>query len=257
MLKWILGFTAGAAVTAVAAYQLAYKPWRRQWAASPEEAERMLPGDDLVPEASVVETTAVTIDAPPSAVWPWLLQMGYDRGGWYSYDAVDMKRSSAREILPELQELEVGQLVPVAPEMGFRVDVLEPERSLVLYNDSELVAEQSSAAAERLAEVTAEGGELPPGLKMAGGLSQATMADFKASWAFVLEPLDGGQTRLLERLRVWTTPGPAAAITGPLMDFGIFLMTRKQMLGIKERVEMASGSVSDLAETEAIASSAL
>ena len=254
MLKWIIGVTAGAAVTAVAAYQLAYKPWRRQWEASPEEAERTLPGDDLVPDAGVVETTAVTIHAPPSAVWPWLVQMGFERGGWYSYDAVDMKGSSARELLPEFQDLEVGQLVPVAPEMGFRVDVLEPERSLVLYNDSELVAEQSRAAAERLAEVTAEGGAPPQGLKMAGGLSQATMADFKASWAFVLEPLDGGQTRLLERLRVWTTPGPAAAITGPLMDFGIFLMTRKQLLGIKQRVEMATGAEPRLEEMEVVAS---
>jgi hypothetical protein len=253
MLKWIIGFTAGAAVSAVAAYQLAYKPWRRQWEATPEEADRMLPGDDLIGDAGVVETTAVTIDAPPSAIWPWLLQMGYGRGGWYSYDAVDMEGSSAREILPEFQELEVGQLVPVAPDMGFRVDVLEPERALVLYNDSELVAEQGRAAAERIAELTAEGGELTPGLRVAGGLSQATMSDFRASWAFVLEPVEGGRTRLLERLRVWTTPGPAATITGPLMDFGIFLMTRKQLLGIKERVEMTTGSMPAIDETEVMA----
>lgn len=249
MLKWIAGLTAGLAVSAVAGYQLAYKPWRRQWEASPDESARTLPGDELVPDAGFIETTAVTIDVPPSAVWPWLMQMGYGRAGWYSYDAIDMQGHSAREIRPELQDLRVGQLIPVAPRMGFRVDVLEPERALVLYNDNELVDQQ------RAAEAHAAGGEpaeqLVPGLRMAGGLSQATMSDFRVSWAFVLDPLEGGRTRLLERFRAWTTPGPAAAIAGPVMDLGLFLMTRRQLIGIKERAEMAAGIVPAPESTEA------
>jgi hypothetical protein len=168
--------------------------------------------------------------------------MGFGRGGWYSYDAIDMQGHSAREILPEHQELQVGQLIPVAPRMGFRVDVLDPERALVLYYDHELVAQQR-ATAEQAGPAGTEPAEAPtPGLKVAGGLGQATMNEFRVSWAFALEPLEGGRTRLLERFRAWTTPGPAAAIAGPVMDAGIFLMTRKQLLGIKERAEMLAGT---------------
>lgn len=241
MLRSIAGLTAGVAVSAVAGYQLAYKPWRRQWEAGREESVRTLPGDDLIPDADFIQTMAVTIDAPPSAVWPWLLQMGYGRGGWYSYDAIDMRDHSARVILPELQDLTVGRLVPFAPGMSFRVDGLEPERALVLYGDSALVEQQQRAAEKvRDGEPTEEE---PPGLKMVGAISQANMSEFKVSWAFVLDPLDGGRTRLLERFHARSTPGPATAIVGPIVDHGHFLMTRKQMLGIKERAEMSAGGV--------------
>ena len=252
MRRLILGITAGAAVSAVAGYQLAYKPWRRQWEASPEESERPFPGDDIVTDTDFVDTMAVTIDAPPSAVWPWLLQMGYGRGGWYSYDAIDMLGHSTREILPDLQDLRVGQFIPFAPKVGFRVDVLEPGRALVLYLDDELVKQQEQAA--RAAEAGGEPVEAESaGLKVVGGLAGANMSSFRVSWAFVLEPLDGDRTRLLERFRTRSAPGPAAAITGPLIDHGHFLMTRKQLLGIKERVEMPAGTHLSLEDTEVVA----
>jgi hypothetical protein len=255
MLKWIVGLTAGVAVSAAAGYQLAYKPWRQQWDAGPDESARTLPGDELVQNAEFTKTNAVTIEAPPSAVWPWLLQMGYGRGGWYSYDAIDMQGHSAREIRPDLQELQVGQLIPFAPKMGFRVDVLEPERSMVLYLDNELVEAQERAAKEAVEEGE-PADEQASGLKVVGGIAGANMSEFRVSWAFVLDPLEGGRTRLLERFRTWTTPGPAAAITGPLIDHGHFLMTRKQLLGIKERAEMKAGTMPSIEETEVIAAAA-
>ncbi len=254
MFKWIVGFMAGAALAAVAAYRLAYVPWRRQWEASPEESDRPFPGDDIVPDAEYIDTMAVTIDAPPSAVWPWLLQMGYGRGGWYSYDAIDMLGNSAREVIPDLQDLQVGQLIPFAPGAGFRVDVLEPERALVLYLDDDLIAQQQSAA--RASTAAAEPATETAGLKVVGGLAGANMSEFRVSWAFVLEPLGDERTRLLERFRTRTTPGPAAVITGPLIDHGHFLMTRKQLLGIKERVEQPFGGRLSLEETTVIATAA-
>jgi hypothetical protein len=233
MLKWTVGLAAGVAVSAAASYQLVFKPWRRAWAASPEDATRALPGDDLVPDAEFNETMEVTIEAPPSAVWPWLLQLGYGRGGWYSYDLIDMEGHSAREIVPEFQALEVGQMVPIAPGAGFRVSVVEQEHALVLYADNELFEGQPATG-----ELSAQAGRD----KMIGFLSDANMRAFRMSWAFVLEPLDSGRTRLLERFRTTTTPGPAAAMVGPLISVGHFLMTRRQMLGIKERAEAIAAS---------------
>ena len=71
----------------------------------PGDANRPLAGDDLIPDAGIVDTRSLVIDAPPSAVWPWLVQLGFGRGGWYSYDRLDMSGSSADRILPEFQDL--------------------------------------------------------------------------------------------------------------------------------------------------------
>jgi hypothetical protein len=246
MRKWIVGLTAGAAVSAVAGYELAWKPWRRQWDATDEEAARTLPGDDLIADPEFLQTMAVTVDAPPAAIWPWLLQMGYGRGGWYSYDAIDMLGHSSREIRPELQDLKVGDVVPFAPGIGFRVEVVEPERALVLYGDDTLIAQQEHEAARR-----AEGErDEHPGMKLAGALSDANMRAFSVSWAFVLEPLADGRTRLLERFRTRSTPGPATAFVRPLVDQGHFLMTRKQLLGIRERAEAVARTESVPATAE-------
>src|SRR6185369_12325462 len=87
------------------------------------------------------ETRGITIDAVVEDVWPWLMQLGYGRGGWYSYDKLDMKGHSATEILPEWQGLQVGDTVPTHPDGGFEVRALEPGRALVLYVDSEIAGQ--------------------------------------------------------------------------------------------------------------------
>ena len=84
----VIGTAAGITLSRVA-------QWRRTWGIDPREATKPLAGDDLVPVTSAVETRGITIDAPPEAVWPWLVQMGYGRAGWYSYDQLDMKGKSA------------------------------------------------------------------------------------------------------------------------------------------------------------------
>lgn len=236
-----LAAAAGAAATgAAAAYVLALRPWWRSWGVDPVEAEVALAGDDLVANATVVETRGLEIGAPPEAVWPWVVQMGYDRAGWYSYDVVDMKGASADQIVPELQELAVGDLVPNSPDTAFVVRALDPGRSLVLYADDTTVQEQVAAArAKKEAGEVVE--ETPANLKAASRM-MPSMPGFAASWTFVLVPLDDGRrTRLVERIRArMPAPDrPAAGVMGGLFGFGVFAMTRKQMLGIRDRAEAA------------------
>jgi hypothetical protein len=220
-------------IAASAVYYLVVRPRVRSWGVDPAEAELPIPGDDLIAEPSATETRGITIDAPPARVWPWLVQMGYERAGWYSYDALDNRAASSETILAEYQSLKVGDIVPTHPGGGFKVEFVEPERALVLYFDTELARSQAEQA-------EAEGKtDLPtPGLKLSGAMVGASYPEFAASWAFFLQPIEEGKTRLIERFRVRTPGGgPANMIMGEVMGTGIVLMTRKQMLGIKERVE--------------------
>ena len=203
--------------------------WRETWGVDPLEADRALPGDEIVPAPTAVDTRGITIAAPPEAVWPWLVQMGYGRGGWYSYDVMDMRGRSADAIVPELQRLAVGDVMPTDPDGGFIVRSIEPGRSLVLAVDEEVLAARRSRALQKV----------PAGLAASGKLLETTVPPkFAASWAFVVEPDGAGGSRLVERFRVWlgeATPG--SRVGGPLMGFGVFVMMRRQMLGIRERAE--------------------
>jgi proline iminopeptidase len=226
-------FALSTVLATLMAYFLVIRPRLREWGADPHEAALPIPGDDLVPQPTATETRGITIDAPVSKVWPWLVQMGYERAGWYSYDALDNKGPSADRILPEFQTLSVGDIMPTHPGGGFRVEVVEPERALVLYIDTELGRQQAEQA-------QAEGkADLPtPGLKFTGAVGAASLPEFSVSWAFFLQPVEDGKTRLIERFRARTPGGgPANAVFGEIMGTGVVLMTRKQMLGIKERVE--------------------
>ncbi len=231
---------AATAAGAAAAYALAFRPWWRSWGVDPADADLALAGDDLVPDATVVETRGVEIGAPPDVVWPWLVQMGYNRAGWYSYDLVDMKGASVDRVVPELQQLAVGDLVPNSPDTAFAVRALEPGRALVLYADEKLVEDQVAAAKQRKA--AGEAVEETPANLRAATKAMPAMPGFAASWAFVLQPLDDGRrTRLVERFRVRmpAPDGPAAGVMANAFGFGVFAMTRKQMLGIRDRAEAA------------------
>lgn len=239
-IRTVLFRAAAATAAATTAYAVVVRPWWRAWGVDPADAAVEFAGEDLVPDATVVETRGVEIDAPPDAVWPWLVQMGYNRAGWYSYDLVDMKGASVDKILPELQHLAVGDLVPNSPDTAFVVRSLEPGQALVLYADEKTVEEQVATARARKAAGKAVEGT-PANLRAAGKMMPA-MAGFAASWALVLRPLDEGRrTRLVERFRVRmpAPEGPAAAALAGAFGFGVFAMTRKQMLGIRDRAEAA------------------
>ena len=211
---------------------------QQTWGVDPADVKRELPGDELVPVTDTVETRTLRIDAPPEAVWPWLVQMGWGRGGWYSYDKMDMDRPSADEILEEFQDLAEGDLVPTHPEGGFIARVVDPGRTLALYLDSELIQAQLEAAREAAAASAEAIVDTPPGLQAAGAVGDLAMPEFRASWTFVIEPAPGDGSRLIERMRVWTgRDGLVQQLGLPSFGLGVFLMTRKHMLGVKERAE--------------------
>jgi hypothetical protein len=119
-------------------YWFPVRRWMSRWGTTPEEMARVMPGDALIPDATDMSMQAVTVNALPEDIWPWLVQIGYQRGGLYSYDWLDrlfgfLDRPSATRILPEFQQLAVGDKVPWdrrGTEMT--VGALEPLRALAL-----------------------------------------------------------------------------------------------------------------------------
>lgn len=182
------------------AYLLVLRRWHLRWGATDEEIQRPMPADELVTRPHLETTRALTINAPPEAVWPWLVQMGYRRGGWYSYDRLDnLGVSSARRIIPELQNLKVGdKLAPM--EGAFIVAALDPPRSMVLVSRN------------------------PKG--------RITM-----SWTFLLEPLEGGRSRFIERIRGRYDFNLVGLLLYLPIEPADFVMMRKQMLNLKRRAE--------------------
>jgi hypothetical protein len=220
-----------------AAYALQLRMQYRTWGLVADAPERGLAGDDLVTPADHIETRRVDIDATPEQVWPWLVQLGYGRGGWYSYPMLDRAwrpgggepSSSAESILEEYQDLAEGDLVPTHPEGGFVARVVEPGKALVLYLDDAMVREQF----EELVASGADDAEAVP--------AETDMPPFAVSWAFVLEDAPGDRTRLVERLRVRIediSEGQRKAM--PFLGLGVFTLMRSQMLGIKRRAEEAA-----------------
>jgi hypothetical protein len=214
-----LGGLATAAATAASVYWFLVRPWHLRWGASEEEVTRALPGDELVPDAKISSTHAVTIQASPAEVWPWLVQLGQGRGGFYSYDwienAMGLDIHTADAVLPEYQHLKVGDTIPLAPDgFGLPVILLEPEQMLVLCGDTRL------------------GGATIPALKPGEYLA--------ASWGFYLSGQADGTTRLAERWRAGYTPTALNTIFyRAFLEPGAFLMQRKMLLGIKARAEGA------------------
>lgn len=184
---------------------LAIRSWLNNWGATGSETTQPLPGDDLVPDPNYQATRAITIDAQPEEVWPWIVQLGAGRGGLYSYDWLDilfgiLDRPSANEIRPEYQTLESGDTIPLGDEgEGLLVKAVEPERALVTVPES-----------------------LPEGT---------------LTWVFVLEPLAGQRTRLLTRNRGSIDWSLRWLVTLAIIEPAAFLMTRKMLLGIKQRAE--------------------
>lgn len=185
-----------------------------EWArAETYERLRRLPGDQLVPDPALTSTHAVTVDAPPRDVWPWLIQMGSGRGGWYSYDWIDnLGRPSARTILPGFGAPAVGDIIPALPNATDRFVVWD------VAADSHLIM----------------------GLPLAGGVHRAT-------WGIVLEPRATG-TRLYARARVarglfgHTRLADVAVAAVRLVGPGAhYVMQRRQLAGIAERVSGRPG----------------
>jgi hypothetical protein len=208
-----------AAGAALVGYATLVRPRILRWGASDQEAAERLPGDEVVTRPRYQTTHAVTINAPPSRVWPWLVQLGQGRGGLYSYDWLEnlfgLGFRSADRILPELQHLQVGDQVWLAPRdsampLWYQVLDLQPPQTLVLgpHGDRQEALDQ--------------------------GLPWPT-------WTFVLRDLGNGSSRLIVRMRSDFTPTPLGLLANKYaLEPVHFAMERRMLLGIKHRAEQAT-----------------
>jgi hypothetical protein len=134
---------------ALMAYWLEIRPWHLRWGATAEEVARPLPGDELVPNPAIDMTRAITIDAPVEEVWPWLAQLGQDRGGFYSYEWLEnlagCRMRNAETIHPEWQQREVGETIKLHPATGLKVARFEPNRVLAIQQWGAYVVEPTAA----------------------------------------------------------------------------------------------------------------
>ena len=195
---------------AIGAYAFIARPWHLRWGATDEEIKEPLPGDDVMPDAGIQITHAITINAPVYDVWKWLVQVGQGRGGFFSYDELEnligLDIHNVDEIRPELQDLKEGDFVRGAhrgwlggrfdDQAGWFVERLEPNRALVLKDTM-------------------------------GG-----------SWSFILKPISEDRSRLIIRAR-----GAAPqSLQGSVFQYGVmepahFIMERKMLLTLKELAE--------------------
>jgi hypothetical protein len=195
---------------------------RRHWGATDEEVAAPLPGDELVPEPAENTTLAVTVDAPAEQVWPWLVQIGQDRGGMYSYDWLEdllgLGIHSTGEIREEWQHLAPGDRIVVVPEgygpmpagYAFTVARVDPPRALVLR-------------------------QAPP------------EHPWNGVWSFSVVPAGEGRCRLLARSRTEVPTQPGLRLATRIGEPVTLVMTRRMLHGIRQRAERrATGTRADL-----------
>ena len=131
------------ALAGAAAYRRSMLPWMRRWGATDAELAMTLPGDDAIADCGVQQTHVVQIEAPASEVWPWVAQIGQDRGGFYSYTWLEnlagCRMHNADRVHPEWQQREIGETVLLHPASGLKVLRFEPGRALVLEGGWSLV----------------------------------------------------------------------------------------------------------------------
>jgi hypothetical protein len=187
----------GGLAAGLAAYHYLVRPRLLRWGATDEEVERDMAGDELVPAPNYIATRAITVAATPDRIFPWLLQIGYQRGGLYSYDWLDklfgyLDRPSAEDLLPEFQNIKAGDRIPIGRVGDWEVKIVDAPRSFVI--------------------------EPVPG---------------KVSWGFTLYPHTDGTTRMVTRVRARLAFSPINL----LLDPAEFVMLRRMLIGIRDRAE--------------------
>jgi hypothetical protein len=191
------------ATTTLAVGFAVYRRWHLTWGASPTEVDAAMPGDEILPLAQFQATRAITIDAEPAEVWPWLAQVGFGRAGFYSYDLLDnLGRPSATTLLPAWQHPWPGDVAapmtrPATVETTFVFGPIAENEHMVWVKPN-------------------------------------------ATWSWQLTPLSEHRTRLVSRIRQRYLLTPALPVTVGLMELADFPMMRKMLRGIKERIEQAT-----------------
>jgi len=197
-------------------YWFPLRRWFGRWGTTPDDLALVMAGDAAIVNPTHSATHAVTVNAPAGDIWPWLVQMGYRRGGLYSYDWLDrlfgfLDRRSANRILPEFQHLAVGDKILLGPREELTVTGLEPSRALVL-------------------SYRAHG--------------------FEWVWQFGLYPLDANRTRLVTRGTERFANSVGTWLFMRVMEPAAFIMTRRMLLALKERAEtLAAGTSAGAGES--------
>jgi hypothetical protein len=194
-----------------ALYWFLVRRWFVRWGTSAADRIRDMAGDAVVVDPTYSATLAIMIDARPEHIWPWLVQMGCQRGGLYSYDWLDrlfgyLDRPSANSVLPQFQQLTVGDEIPIGRGQGFPVTAIEPYRALVL---------------------------------------SGTGDGFAWAWQFGLYPLDERRTQLVSRNRVRFAPTFGSWLFMRVIEPAAFLMTRRMLVGLKHRAETLTATQAD------------
>jgi hypothetical protein len=204
----------------IVVYALVLRPWHQRWGATDAEVHATLPGDELIAATGQV-THAITINAPPEKVWPWLMQIGRDRGGFYSYtvleNLVGCEMPKVESVIPEWRPRIPGETVWFGTPKRFKgqaymvAAIVDPQKSFVMVGPADWKKIQAGRRGE-------------------GG-----------SWGFVVEPVDATHSRLLARLRGGTPPSLWARVVGSTFwDPAHFLMERKMLRTIKRLAEEKS-----------------
>ena len=198
-----------AALTLAVGYWFPVRRWMSRWGTSAEELARVMPGDGLIANPTHSAMQSVTVNASPADIWPWLVQIGSARGGLYSYDWLDrlfgfLDRPSATRILPEFQQLTVGDKIFFGRE-ELTVAVLEPLRALALSYQ-------------------------------ARGMEWV--------WQFGLYPLDSEHTRLVSRSKERMANTAIGWLGTRIAEPTAFVMTVRMLLNLKERAEALRASAS-------------
>jgi len=184
-------------------YLLAIRPAALRWGATAEEVARSMPGDDLVPSPSFCATRAITIHGRPEDIWPWLVQIGYGRAGFYGYDLIENLGSksgirSATSIRPELQHPKTGDVLPISAIAALVFDAIQPNRYLVW---------------------------------------RGTAAPPDGSFVWALYPIDDSHTRLISRIRLRYHWRDRRLVLDLFTEFADHVAVPKILLGLKGRVE--------------------
>ena len=219
--KKTLTLTLGTAAAGAAVW-MAARPCALRWGATDDEIRGPWPGDSMTPDAVSQATRAVTIQAPVGEVWPWIAQIGQDRGGFYSYTWLEnlfgAKMRNADRILPGKQDRKVGDTMWMTPKERYggkgcmKIAELEPGRSMVLVPPEDY-------------ETVLRTGRAPGGC-----------------WTFILQPVGERATRLILRSRGAESESVPARLFGRLVfDPAHFIMERKMMLEIKRLAEGRRG----------------
>jgi hypothetical protein len=193
---------------------------RVRWGATDNEISRSMPGDSIIKKPKWQYTQAITIQAPIDKVWPWLVQIGQGRGGFYSYqmleNLVGCNIHNADRVIPEYQHLAPGDNIMLHPKAPLPVTEVETGRSIVLHYDSRTGQPEKSDTQPK--------------------------DFFESSWLFLLDPVNDRKTRLISRFRIDYSPGIRNKVSLGMFGEPIYSTMQTQMLrGIKRRVEGGSG----------------